>query len=317
MRAETTTRNAPERMPGLPRPDGACYATAMESARPEYLTTREVAALLRVRERKVYDMAAAGEIPCRRLTGKLLFPRLDIERWLGGHGGGAARPAAGAAAVVAGSHDPLLEWAIRESGSGLATMFDGSLDGLDRLNGGQACAAGLHVPDADGWNVAAAAGRLGPGAALVGWARRRRGLILGRDRALDGIGALRGRRIVRRQQAAGAALWLEARLQAAGLSDAVRWTDAVARTETEAAAMVAQGEADAAAGLVATARPFGLAFHAVEDEQFDLAVNRRAWFDPPLQRLFALTRSAAFAAKAEALGGYDVAELGVVRWNGP
>jgi len=32
--------------------------------------------------------------------------------------------------VVLGSHDPLLDWAVRQSGSGLATYFDGSLDGL-------------------------------------------------------------------------------------------------------------------------------------------------------------------------------------------
>ena len=287
----------------------------MAVARPDYLTTREVAALLRVRERKVYELAAAGEIPCRRLTGKLLFPRLDIERWLGG--GEAAPPSPGGAAVVAGSHDPLLEWAIRESGSGLATMFDGSLDGLDRLAAGSACAAGLHVPDETGWNVGAASARLGDGAALVGWARRRRGVIHARGRAVGQIAALRGLRLVRRQAASGAALWFAARLEAAGLEAMVRWTDAVARTETEAAAMVAQGEADAAAGLEAAARPFGLGFLAVEDEAFDIAVDRRAWFDPPLQRLFAFARTPAFAAKAGALGGYDIGELGVVRWNGP
>jgi excisionase family DNA binding protein len=285
----------------------------MDALRPDYLTTREVAALLRVRERKVYDLAASGEIPCRRLTGKLLFPRAEIERWLGG---GAARTAQAGVAVGAGSHDPLLDWAIRESGSGLATMFDGSLDGLDRLAEGSACAAGLHVPDGTGgWNVAAAAGRLGAGAALVGWARRRRGLIHSRDRAVADVAAVRGLRLVRRQETAGAALWLAAALRASGLGSAVRWTEAVARTETEAAAMVAEGQADAAAGLEAVARPFGLAFLPLEDEAFDIAVDRRAWFDPPLQKLFAFARTPAFAAKAEALGGYDVADLGVVRWN--
>ena len=108
-----------------------------DTAAPEFLTTREVAALLRVKERKVYDLAAAGEIPCRRITGKLLFPKAEIEGWLSG-----ARPAPTTAAhapdVVSGSHDPLLDWALRESGSGLASFFDGSLDGLDRLAGNEA-----------------------------------------------------------------------------------------------------------------------------------------------------------------------------------
>mgnify|MGYP003652046767 FL=1 len=45
---------------------------------PSYLTTKEVAELLRVKERKVYDLAGAGEIPHRRITGKLLFPRAEL-----------------------------------------------------------------------------------------------------------------------------------------------------------------------------------------------------------------------------------------------
>jgi molybdate-binding protein len=180
-------------------------------------------------------------------------------------------------------------------------MVDGSLDGLDRLTTGAACAAGVHVPDGrGGWNVAAAAERLGPGAALLGWARRRRGLIHQRSRGVGGIEVMRGLRLVRRQETAGAALWLTKTLQAAGLLEGLRWTDAVARTETEAAAMVAQGEADAAAGMEATARPFGLGFLAIEDENFDLAVDRRAWFDPPLQRLFAFARSAATTSAVSA-----------------
>jgi excisionase family DNA binding protein len=286
----------------------------MDDKNPEYLTTREVAALLRVKERKVYELAGAGEIPCRRLIGKLLFPRAEIEAWLAG----ATPRAPGGAMVVAGSHDPLLDWAIRESGSGLATFFDGSLDGLERMAAGTAAAAGLHVFDpAEGrWNVDAAARALGGApVVLLGWARRRRGLILRGDGA--GLAGLRGKRLVRRQPTAGAALWLRHALAEAGIADAVNWTDAVARTETEAAAMVAQGEADAAAGLEAAARPFGLRFAPIVDEPFDIAVERRVFFEPAFQTLVTFARSPAMALKAQGLGGYDLAEFGVVRWNGP
>jgi excisionase family DNA binding protein len=293
----------------------------MDTPSPEYLTTREVAALLRVRERKVYDLASAGEIPCRRLIGKLLFPRAEIEAWLGG--GAGARPAASAgagAAVVAGSHDPLLEWAIRESGSGLATMFDGSLDGLDRVAAGAAGAAGLHVfdPETGRWNVGVVAERLGGApTAMIGWAKRRRGMLLGPAAAkARSLADMRGLRLVRRQGAAGADIWLRHALSRAGAADAVSWTDAIARTETEAAAMVAQDEADAAAGLEAAARPFALGFLPLEDEAFDIVVDRRLYFEPAFQKLLAFARTPACAAKAEALGGYNMAELGVVRWNG-
>ena len=96
---------------------------------PAYLTTRELADLIRVKERKVYDLVAAGDVPCSRATGKLLFPRDAVLAWIDRAGENAdevrERPP-----VVLGSHDPLLEWALRESGCGLASLFDGSLDGV-------------------------------------------------------------------------------------------------------------------------------------------------------------------------------------------
>ena len=121
----------------------------------EYLTTRELAELLRIKERKVYDLAASGEIPCSRAMGKLLFPRRAVDAWLVGGGSGLTRPTRQAPAVFLGSHDPLLEWALRESRCGLATFFDGSLDGLHRFNDGEGIASGLHLfdPTTKDWNV--------------------------------------------------------------------------------------------------------------------------------------------------------------------
>jgi excisionase family DNA binding protein len=48
----------------------------------EFYTTHELAALLRVKERKVYDLVAKETLPFRRVTGKLLFPRDEISQWL-------------------------------------------------------------------------------------------------------------------------------------------------------------------------------------------------------------------------------------------
>lgn len=289
---------------------------------PAFLTTREVAALLRVKERKVYDMAAEGEIPCRRLTGKLLFPRQELEAWLSG--APAAQSATSSSTrsdVIAGSHDPLLDWAIRESGSGLASFFDGSLDGLARVAAGKAAAAGIHVFEAghDGWNRDHVAAELAERpVVLVEWAKRQRGLIVaaGLEREITDIRDLRGRRLVQRQPAAGTAVLLRHLLETAGIdSGAVTLLPELARTETDAAAAVAAGQADAALGLQSMARQFGLPFVATIEERFDLVVDRRSWFEPPLQKLLAFCHTRAFAEKAAALGGYNTAELGKVHWN--
>ena len=54
------------------------------SADPEFLTVPELAELLRIKERKVYDLASAGDVPCTRATGKLLFPARDVRAWIEG-----------------------------------------------------------------------------------------------------------------------------------------------------------------------------------------------------------------------------------------
>jgi putative molybdopterin biosynthesis protein len=301
-----------------------------DTAAPEFLTTREVAALLRVKERKVYDLAAAGEIPCRRITGKLLFPKAEIEDWLSG-----ARPApvvatqtgtqtaARAPDVISGSHDPLLDWALRESGSGLASFFDGSLDGLDRLAGNEAIACGMHVyePESGDWNRAHVSSRLGDApVALIEWVKRSRGLILapGLDGQVTGIADLKGRRVALRQPKAGGQILFDHLLSEAGLTRA----DIVpvanpARTEADAAATVASGQVDAVLGLEAMARQFRLGFVALVTERYDIAIERRAFFAPRWQAFTAFCGTPAFAAKAVELGGYDLSGHGQIHWNGP
>ena len=74
-------------------------------------------------------------------------------------------------------------------------------------------------------------------------------------------------------------------------------------------------KADAAFGLAALAEQYRLAFVPLITERFDLLVDRRAWFEPPLQTFLAFCRSTSFEAKANDMQGYDVAGLGRVHFN--
>lgn len=286
----------------------------------EYLTTAELADLLRIKERKVYDLAASGTVPCTRATGKLLFPRDAVEAWLDSHRSGPDN-AAPLPSIFLGSHDPLLDWALRESRSGIAGLFDSSRDGLARFAGRGGLATGLHIPDPDGegWNAAAARDVCaGSPSVLIHWAKRQRGLILSPD--LEGqvtsLADLQGRRIAARQPEAGAQIQLDNLIAASGLSGNIILTEPV-RSEAETVQMVQDGKADAAFGLESLARQFRLGFVALVDEEYDLLVDRYSWFEEPLQTLFAFCRTPAFAERAESLGGYDIAGLGTVRLNGP
>jgi DNA binding domain, excisionase family len=288
----------------------------------EFLTTQQLAELLHIKERKVYDLAAAGEVPCSRVTGKLLFPRRQIEEWV-------ARNSSGVTAirdnrrssVVLGSHDPLLSWALSASEAGLATHFEGSVDGLERFARGEGLAAALHLyePRTNGWNTSSIRERFeyAP-VALLEFAWRDRGLIVraGDAAGFAGIESLRGRRLVPRRDTAGSQVLLLQLMANAGLGpDDVTWVEQAA-TESDVAIAILEDKADVALGLRSMAQQLRLGFVPVVRERFDLLVDRAAWFDAPLQRLWRFCQSEAFRAKAREFGGYDVAGLGTVHFNG-
>jgi excisionase family DNA binding protein len=284
------------------------------SANTAFLTTREVADLLRVKERKVYDLAAANEIPHRRITGKLLFPKDELTAWIdGGSPAEAARPP-----IIAGSHDPLLDWAAREADAGLATLFDGSAAGLTKFAQGEAALSGLHIPDGTGWNVSAVDAMDLRGCVLIGMANRTQGLIMRHKLAgeVNGLDDLAGLRLLLRQPGAGARSLFDMLAKDVDL-ETVDIAAHPARTETDAAQEVAQGAADVSFGLEAAAHQYGLAFCPLATEQFDLLIDRKAYFQPSIQSLMTFLESDACAEKARQLRGYDLSPLGTVRWVSP
>src|SRR5215471_8312941 len=102
------------------------------------LNVRELAEWLRMKERKVYDLVARNAIPHTRVGAKILFAPPAVERWLALRANSSFMRTA--PATVAGSHDPLLDWAVRESRCGLALLTQGSRDGVERLLAGEASA---------------------------------------------------------------------------------------------------------------------------------------------------------------------------------
>src|SRR5262249_56939314 len=113
------------------------------------MTVTEVADYLRVRERTIYELVRTQRIPSCKLSGKLLFPKRLIELWVAQSADypHAASHLTPPPPVIAGSHDPLLEWAVRESRCELAILVDGSTGGMHRLLAGPAGALGVHLID--------------------------------------------------------------------------------------------------------------------------------------------------------------------------
>jgi len=291
---------------------------------PELLTTEEAAAYLRLSERKLYELVANGAVPCTKVTGKWLFPKAALGRWLAaGFVGPSALTQPIAPPIVGGSHDPLLEWALRESGCELASLPEGSEAGLLRLARGEVTAAAIHLHRLDGDDDLANPDAIAhaPGlhdAVLIAFARREQGLVVahGNPLALRDVASVAARRarLALRPQGAGAQLLLIALVARAGLTlDQLATVRPVCPTGPDIAQAVRSSRADCGIATRSVAQAAGLSFVPLVWERFDLALRQRDYFRPGPQALFKFIRTAAFRERAGELGGYDVSEAGEVR----
>lgn len=223
---------------------------------PSLLTTAEVARHLRVSERTICEMAAKGDIPHSRITGKLLFPRRLVDAWIAAQ---TMQPLAGlppAPPIYAGSSEPLLDWALRQSGVRLAVLSVGSTQGMNHLANGQAVLAGCHLPDPDSgsYNLSAVRARVpGHDIVVIGWAP-------GNPHGIDGLAdaVARGLVLVARGAGSGSQRLLDVRLRRQGIDPAaLRQSDRRADTHADLAAMIAEGEGDWGPGLAAAAGDWG------------------------------------------------------------
>jgi excisionase family DNA binding protein len=289
----------------------------------ELLTTDEAAAYLRLSERKLYELVAGGSVPCSKVTGRWLFPKAALDRWVMAGLAAASALTDPAPAIVGGSHDPLLEWALRESGSGLASLPEGSEAGLRRLARGEVVAAAMHLHrlegDDDSANPDAVAHAPGlPDAVVLAFARREQGLLVAKGNPLKLVDIVsvadRRARMALRPAGAGAQLLLLALLARAGLSfEALTTLKPPCPTGPDIAQAVRSGRADCGIATRAVAQAAGLDFVPVIWERFDLVLRQRDYFMPGPQALFGFLRLPAFHERAVELGGYDTVESGAVR----
>ena len=294
--------------------------------RMEFLTTSEAADYIRVGERKLYELVTAGAIPCSKVAGKWLFPRRELDLWvLSGLARPAGMVAADPPAIVGGSQDDLLQWSLRESGSGLASLTEGSARGLERLQRGEVMVAAIHfhaaIPGSDEEaNIAAVRATAGlHDAVLVGFARREQGLLLApgnpkRLHSIDDVLACDAQMAVR-QAGAGAQMLLEVLLTRAGAGQKdLRRLDPPSLTGPDVAAAIRAGKADCGVATRAAATSAGLDFVPLLWENFDLAMRQRSYFRAPIQALIGLMRDQRLKHRAAELTGYDTTPSGQIRF---
>ena len=282
----------------------------------QYMTTREVAALMRVKERKIYDLVARGDIPFSKTTGKLLFSRDAVLAWIDKD----SLPADKTQLTISGSHDPLFETVLRQTGIDIATLWNGSTAGLERVVKGQASASVLHIfcPVKQSWNIdAVKAACAEKDVVLLHWANRSRGLVMTTSAAenVSSLSAILPWRLSQRQAGTGAQILFDHLLAEAGLKKDELDLGVACHTELEAVLTLLEGQADIAFGLEHFATKYNLAFLPLVSESVDILVDRKMVFEPAFQTLLAFCHSDRFTELVSSFEGYDTTGLGQVRFN--
>ncbi len=300
-------------------------ASALEDG-ASFMNVKQVASYLQLNEKKVYALVSDGQIPATRVTGKWMFPRELIDRWMlnSAHGGLMADRL-----IVAGGDDPLLNRILSrcaEEAAGHALISHAPVAtrlGLELLDARRADVCGLH------WGPEEESGLRHPALlrqyeshrrwVLVHAFRREQGLLINRVVADDISNA---RHLLSsphawalRQNGAGSQRYLLDVLARHDLrvEDLRRATTAL--SEREAAAAVGSGLAVVAPGTRAAAREFGLGFVACGWESFDFALPRDIWFRRLFQNLLACLKAEPARSLAIALGGYDLRDSGALLWG--
>jgi putative molybdopterin biosynthesis protein len=287
------------------------------------LNTAEAADYLHIKERKLYELVADHAIPCTKVTGKWLFPRAALDRWLLA---GMARPYGVTPAepppIIGGSHDPLLQWALVESRAGLAIMPEGSESDYRRFLKGEVIAAAIHFHDLDDLDKDANIQLVSKeptlyDAVLVHFCSRNQGLLVATGNPLEllTVRDLKEKRprVAVRPEGAGAQQLLLALLKRDGLAPRDIGKPIVAPTGPDIAQAIRAGHADVGIATRAVASAAGLDFVPLVTDRFDILMRQRDSYRPPLQTFLDIIAKPAFAARAAELGGLDVSKAGQVR----
>jgi excisionase family DNA binding protein len=294
---------------------------------PRFMNVKQVAGYLNLNDKTVYALVSEGKIPATKVTGKWLFPRELIDRWLieSSHSGLLTDRL-----VVAGSDDPLMNRAVVQLASEIQTSAlitytpTGTRLGLGLLSAHRADLCGLHWGPRDEAELRHPA-LLRPYPSHRRWIlvrafAREQGLMISQatlqQHGPDPATVLRAPlRFAVRQEGAGSQRFFREMLARLGVNEQAIERSSLALSEREAASMVAMGQADAAPGVRAAATEFGLAFVPIGWEAFDLAMHRDIYFRRLFRAFFDRLQSPEFREQGESLGGYDFSQSGEIVWS--
>jgi excisionase family DNA binding protein len=290
-----------------------------------FLSVKQVASYLQLNEKKIYALVNEGKIPATKVTGKWMFPRELIDRWMmdSAHGGLLTDRL-----VLAGSDDPLLYRVVTAFARDINAMAQvsytptGTRLGLELLQASRVDVSALHWgPSEESHTRHPALLRQHPqhrNWVLIRAFTREQGVMV-RPELVRRIGGIEdlvdpAYRWVQRQAGAGAQRFFMEMRKSGDRVEELNVT-VTALSEREAATAIVLDQADAAPGARAAATEAGLGFIPYGVEAFDLALPRNIWFRRLFQDLLGRLQTGECRRMADLLGGYDFASSGDLIWG--
>lgn len=290
------------------------------------MSVKQVASYLQLNEKKIYTLAGDREIPATKITGKWMFPRELIDKWvLDSTHHGLLRDRL----MIAGSDDPLLNRIINEFSESLNSKAVVTYTTTTTRNGLDLLSANKIDICCMNWGPDRESGTRHPallqqyGASnnwiLIRALRREQGIMLNpsltaASLALPALFDARYRWDVA-QEGSGSQRWLMEILSKHHLNISQLQQSVTSLSLGEAAAALNLDLCDIAPGTRALANEFHLRFISLGWEHLDFAMPRDIWFRHLFQDLIERLGSERGHSLAQQLGGYDQDLCGELIWG--
>ncbi len=292
----------------------------------DYFNTKQVAEYLGIHEKQVYALIKEGDIPCTRVTGKWLFKKDLIDRWIvesSSRQGRKPTDREGPILLAAGSNDPVLDLllnAIQRKSAGISIFSSsvGSTEGLSMLGRGLTSIAWCHLSDPDtGEHTVPFLERfLGDRkTAVVHLFYREVGILYSSSAPVPvkGIASLKapGMKFVNRQAGSGTRIFFDRLLETEGISPSeIAGYDMEAITHLEVGLSILSGSAHAGIASGAVATLLNLPFIPLTRESFDMVLDQETFFSKTVQGFIKSLASDDFRRMVSVMGPYDFSESG-------
>ncbi len=297
-----------------------------------YLTTKDIAGLLDINEKMVYQLINEKGLPACKVTGKWLFPKHLVDIWIENHVLNHPVPVQSILSsmlIIIGSHDLLLEKALsfynrRYPEHPVVYSPSGSMFEIRALKKGLCHIATAHLlhENEEEYNFDYLKEYFGHNIpAVVNLCFREQGIIIrkGNPKGIRDISSLveTGVVIANRPKGTGTRLLLDYELNKAGIDPSnLKGYENEFFSHIDVGIEILSGRADAGIGIKAVASIFGLDFIPLRWERYDLLIPKSFFFEKNMQLFLGMLQDKNLKKIAQGFEGYNIQDSGRILFQG-